>query len=627
MPPSATPQPSAGPDQDAAATSSRVFASAFWALRTYRGSALLLVATCGVGLAASLVVTTLVARHGTGMAPRIALPPIPDGDYGVAWSAFADSPADIRRAAVAGLLDLLLGVALGVLAAAGLTTLAVSTARADAREAEIGVRRSVGASRRTLFRTALAEGMCLSLLSFVIGCGAGLIAAHVAAETWPGTARSAAIGPSLVAGAVTSGCIMLGALFPLMFARRSSQIAAAESTPVGLAVPAAQLGLSLAVLAAASLLNRGAARAGAPGAGTASGAVARIASRDSMPVRAAEYAALLRRLHADDAEGLASLANPGALSGLGVLDVVWSPFSLCSPALVRVPLKGCWAAYYAVSADSFQMLGLHLVAGRALSDADDLRAPRVAVISRALAFPVPPRDVVGLTIHVAHQPTPYTVVGVVDDQPPVGLGGGFVPRRAVYLSVLQHAVTPADLLVRTRGGPTVSAAAMSRALAETFSVPAGEPPRTTVAARASEAGALATDAAPLRWFGQLFTAEGWAVLAIATAGTFAMMWLWVASLEGELAVRRAVGARRWRVMGYVLARALLVAAGGVACGSWLGMMVWGGVGDIVAGLPAWDPANVARLGVLLATAALAGAWLPAWRATHTPPARLLAAQG
>jgi putative ABC transport system permease protein len=127
----------------------------------------------------------------------------------------------------------------------------------------------------------------------------------------------------------------------------------------------------------------------------------------------------------------------------------------------------------------------------------------------------------------------------------------------------------------------------------------------------------------LRWFVRLFTAEGWALLAVATVGTFAMMWLWVSSLLGEVGVRRAVGARRLRILVYVLARALLVAAGGVAFGSWVGMMVWDAVSGIVSGLPSWEPGAVGRLGLLLAAAAVLGAWLPAHKATHTVPARLL----
>ena len=144
--------------------------------------------------------------------------------------------------------------------------------------------------------------------------------------------------------------------------------------------------------------------------------------------RAAAYASLLRRLGSDPAIALASLANPGALTGLGMVDFAWSTFSVCSPGLRNVPLKGCRVSYYAVSPDSFRAMGLHLAAGRTFRDSDGWTAPRVALISRSLAFPLRPREAVGRTLTVAHQPAAYTVLGVVDDLEPTGVGGGLMPE-------------------------------------------------------------------------------------------------------------------------------------------------------------------------------------------------------
>ena len=113
------------------------------------------------------------------------------------------------------------------------------------------------------------------------------------------------------------------------------------------------------------------------------------------------------------------------------------------------------------------------------------------------------------------------------------------------------------------------------------------------------------------------------MLLIAVAGTFAVMWLWVTSLLRELGVRRALGARRRDVLRFVLSRAGIVALAGVAFGLWVGMMVWDALSAAVPRLPAWDPQAVVRYGILLVAATLAGAFLPAWRATRTTPARLL----
>jgi hypothetical protein len=591
------------------------------ALRVYWSTAVLLVAACGAGLGVMLPVTGLARWGPSGVAATIALPPLRGSELGIAWGAFAQGPTELRQAAVGALVRLLLGVAIGVLAVTWLTTLSVSTARADARATEIPIRRAVGASRRLLLASALLEGGALAVLALVVGGTAGLVAARLSLGAWPGPVGAGSPALSLVAVAATLGGVVLGALFPLVFARRSSRLAAVDPTPLGLVVPAAQLGLSLTVLATASLLARGAERlTNPPERRPGSGLVFEITSGARQPgVRAAEYAALLRRLGDEPLVGVASLSGPGVLSGIGTVDITTSDCGECSWGGLALPFHRFFATHYVVSADTFRALGLPVTAGRGLTGADDFPARRVAVVSRSLAaWHFQRGDAVGRRIRIGHGFADwYTVVGVVEDQHPAGVGGGLEPRLAIYLSVLQHPGTAVDLLVRGRGGPGRLDRLVARAAGGTLN------PGATRIVRVSEAGLLAAEAAPLRWFGTMAGAEGWALLAIATIGTFAMMWLWVVSLSGELGVRRAVGARRRDVLGYVLLRAALVAGCGVAFGSWLGMMAWDALGSVVAGLPAWDPGAVGRSGALLAAAALAGALLPAWRAARASPAALL----
>jgi putative ABC transport system permease protein len=114
------------------------------------------------------------------------------------------------------------------------------------------------------------------------------------------------------------------------------------------------------------------------------------------------------------------------------------------------------------------------------------------------------------------------------------------------------------------------------------------------------------------------------VLAIAAIGMFAVMQLWVTAVLPELAVRRAVGARRRDVLRYVLARAIAVAVGGVALGLWLNEMGSGALAAAFAGLGSPSPGVVGRCATLLVLAALGGALLPAWHAARTPPAQSLA---
>jgi hypothetical protein len=279
--------------------------------------------------------------------------------------------------------------------------------------------------------------------------------------------------------------------------------------------------------------------------------------------------------------------------------------------------KSVLATHYLVSADTFRTLGQPLVTGRPLADADAWGARLVAVVNRSLA-----RDnfqygeAVGRLIFVSRATAAwYKVVGVVEDQPRTGFGAGLEPPYAVYLSVLQHPARSVDLVVRAPTDST-TLAAVERGLHDTL----GGRARFT---RTSAAGFAAREAAPTRWLGDLFGLEGWVMLGIATLGTFAAMRLWVLSLRFELAVRRAVGARRRDILRFVLWRALGVALGGVAFALWAGLIAWEQLAAVFAGLPPWDPQAALRIAPLLIGAALAGALPPAWQAAHAAPQRAL----
>jgi len=105
-------------------------------------------ATAAAALAALLPVTSLAPA-------RLALPPWRGADLEMTWSPVAWSPTVTQQAALVMLFRLLLGVATGVLAVAGLTIISLSAARASGRATEVSVRRAVGASRGHLLAAAL----------------------------------------------------------------------------------------------------------------------------------------------------------------------------------------------------------------------------------------------------------------------------------------------------------------------------------------------------------------------------------------------------------------------------------------------------------------------------------------
>ena len=329
---------------------------------------------------------------------------------------------------------------------------------------------------------------------------------------------------------------------------------------------------------------------------------------------------MLKRLRAGAEFDTVTLTSSGALVGLGTVGIVTTDCGLCPSGGLLVPQHSVPATHQLVSADSFQALGVHLVAGRGITDADGWKAARVAVVSRALALRhFQNGEAIGRRLLLGDDPRVWhTVVGVVDDPPIVGLGGALLPPFTVYASVLQHPPRNVEILLRPRAGRALApaaASAVSRALG------------ATAVDEMSEARMLAAQRAPIAWFGRFFAVEGWLTLLLAAVGTLVQMRLWVRSLAPELGVRRALGARRWRVIGVVLGRAAVVGFAGLGVALVLGPPVWGALGTIVRGLPAWEPAIVARYAALLLATTTIGALIPAWHAVRTAPAGLLASSG
>jgi hypothetical protein len=589
-------------------------------LRAYAGTAILLL----VGGAAALTTLLPIAGLSSGASPfrsRLGLPSAGVADYGIGWSGQAVTPAALQHAGIVTLFQLLLGIGAALLVVGWLTTLGVSAARASARRSEVNIRRSVGASRRVLVGTFLAEGVVIAGAALVIGGLAGWGSGSLLARAWPGSfAAGGAVLPVVATLAVT-GAVALGALLPLAYAGRRAPLQQVGGEPLGLAMPVLQLGVSLTVLVAAALLWKGASRLTAADEGDGHAYVFRVsAARDSAPAeRSRGYAALLRHVaHLAGVES-AALVNGGGVTGAGVSDFTLAYCGEgCSLGGLPAPRQSVRAMHYLVTADSFRALGLPIVAGRGIADTDDWSAPRVALVNRSFAARhFQDGDPLGHWVQVGSGPwNTYTVVGVVEDREPDGVGGALAPPSAVYLSVLQQPAPVVDLLVRGS-----DATALAPAVADGARAALG--PRSAVGPAATTAELRAVESGPLRWFAGLFGLEGWALLVIATLGTAVVTRQWIDSLATEFGVRRSVGATRRQIMVFVLLRMLAVAGVGTLIGLWFGSGVWATLRDIVAGVPVWDGGLVLRIALLLAAAVLIGALPAAWRSARALPAQLL----
>jgi putative ABC transport system permease protein len=116
-------------------------------------------------------------------------------------------------------------------------------------------------------------------------------------------------------------------------------------------------------------------------------------------------------------------------------------------------------------------------------------------------------------------------------------------------------------------------------------------------------------------------ASGFGVLALVLAciGVYGLLAYSVVRRSKEMGIRLALGAQRKTLIAMVLGGAVRLVAIGVVLGvpaAWTASRL---VKSMLFGLEPADPATIGGAMLLLSTAALVAAYLPAWRASRVDP--------
>lgn len=564
-------------------------------------------------LAASAI--ALLAATQALRATQPAMAPLGVASSLVSWTADASPPAATQAAAIRLLLETLLAIAWTTMALAMVTVLIRFQVKSIRRGSEVGIRRAVGASRADILLALLLEGSVTATLAVAAGTAAGALLLALARAFWPGASLSR-MPLVAMAAVIALGVILLGALSPLRFLR-ARHMRDQEEGEVPLGLPTFQLAISLAIVMGSALLL-GKARhvdAAAMGGRDATGVIVQLDSGLTEHAdRSAAYGRLLERVRRAGPAAEVSLTAPGGLVGLGTVDNVTTHCGQCVSGGIFIPYHHTEAVHLFVSPDSFMARGARVVAGRALTSDDTWGRKRVAVVNRHLALRhFEGGNAVGRNMWLGAdlRREPYEVIGIVDDAPSSVLGGALQPRKAVYLSVLQLPPREGELLIRS--SLPVDTAAVAAAIHDTIG--AGHMRGIT-----TERDYGAAQAAPLSWFGGWFGVAGLVVLLTGVAGTFSTVRWWVDSLAAELSLRRAVGASRFRIAGFVLSRAMGIGIGGVALGLFLFfVIVRGSLTALVPGLPIWNQTVFSVSAALFGGIALVAAALPTLALLRRPP--------
>jgi putative ABC transport system permease protein len=263
-----------------------------------------------------------------------------------------------------------------------------------------------------------------------------------------------------------------------------------------------------------------------------------------------------------------------------------------------------------VNSDYFRAMGISLQAGRLFTDAD--RALPVAVVGLSIAARAwPGRNPIGQRFHYGPPTNPDTeVVGVVNDVVGVSLDAG--PALAVYVPYWQGFFFSTSFAVRTTADPTAMSSAI-RIIMHNID------PQLPLSGFRTMDDVVEGSVSQRRFQTNLVLLFAVAAILLAGLGVYGVLSYGVAQRTTEIGIRLALGADRGAVLRMVLRQALGPVALGLAAGVLLAPATGSALRSMLFGVTSQDPATIIGTSLILITAALLAAYLPARRASKVDP--------
>ncbi len=286
------------------------------------------------------------------------------------------------------------------------------------------------------------------------------------------------------------------------------------------------------------------------------------------------------------------------------------------PALGRGPL----VETRVVTPGYFDAMGIRLVSGRLVTDADGTPgALPVAVVNQRMAREWPDKSPIGKRFRFGDDAPWLAIVGVVTDTRQWGIEVS--PRPEAYMV---HGGSPFEselryFVVRTASDPMGLVGAIRREIA---AVDDDQP----VADIRTMADVVDTAVAERRFGTMLVGLFAVTAVVLVLAATYALMSFFVSQRSPEIGVRMAFGATRGNVLWLTLSGALTLTGTGAVIGLAGVAMTARLARGLVYGISPSDPATVAAGTLFVVLIGLAGALVPAWRATTVDPVTTLRAE-
>jgi predicted permease len=509
-------------------------------------------------------------------------------------------------------------------------------ARAAARQKEIAIRLSLGASRWDLVRQLFVESAVIALAGGAFGVLVSVWAGDLLLTFVPGFSNPTTSAPDWttpdfrVLAFNFAVAIVTAVLFGLVPAWKATRPAVATTLKdqagsvsstlgdvrlrKGLVI--AQIALSLLLLAGATLFARSLQNLRGIDPGFRPENVLSFSMDPSLSGYEGQKAT-------DTLERVAAALR--GIAGVRSIALTDNPLLANNIAMATVNIEGYQRKedesmnpdFAHVSPGYFQAIGVRLIAGREFAESDRVDTQKVAIVNEAFAKRFFPKEnPIGRRIGIGRDKPETTIVGVVGSYRQRDMRDA--DRIMYYMPYLQHDDRPGSytFYVRAAGDATTAGNAVRREVRRVAStVPLFD--MKTMESQVDEILAIDRAVSTMSAF------FGFLATLLAAIGLYGVMAYTVTRRTREIGIRVALGAERSSVLWLVLREVALMSAIGIGMGLPIALLLSRYVESQLYGVKAADPLTyAAAVAMMLIIATFAG-FLPANRASRVEPVQAL----